>query len=77
MTGMSVYIVTKNYPVKAIIDGKTFSLQFPRNEAVFASEAEANDYIRKRQKAKDRDDFGCIFKVEPWYVPDSSDETGK
>lgn len=62
-----VYIVIKkSEPVK--IEGYDFKVNFATNEAVFASEKEANEYIEMRKKLNDRDDKNCEFGIEPWTV---------
>ncbi len=38
------------------------------NEGVFTSEDIAKDYIKLRKAAKDRDDRGCNFRIEPWTL---------
>ena len=38
------------------------------NEGVFASENVAKEYIKRRKAARDRDDRGCDFRIEPWSL---------
>ena len=72
---MEVYIVTKSYPLNVTVNGvKSMSVNFTTNEAVLDSEAEAKKYINNRRKAKDPDDRGCTFGVEPWNVFGSNTE---
>lgn len=59
---MEVYIVVKT------IEEKGNPIPFNTNEAVFTTEDTAKEYIEKRKRAKDRDDKGCKFKIEPWHV---------
>lgn len=70
MDNKSVYIVTKSRAVDVVVGKEKTMMQttFSTNEAVFATESEANDYIKKRKAAKDRDDRGCTFSIEPWFV---------
>ena len=59
-----VFIVVKKSPVKL----EAGFIDFSTNEAVFATEKEAKEYINKRRSLKDRDDKGATFGVEPWHV---------
>ena len=62
---MEVFIVTKTS--MATLEGG-IKIPFSTNEGVFPDEKSANAYIAKRKAAKDRDDRGCKFAVEPWAV---------
>ena len=64
------FIVVKKTPVS--VEGRM--IDFSTNEAVFATENEANGYIRKRKALKDRDDRGSHFSVEPWLVQRFTEE---
>ena len=65
---MSVYIVTKNMPAVIDHNDQKIMIDISVNEAVFASEKDAETYIQQRKAANDRDDKGCTFKIEPWHV---------
>lgn len=62
----SVYIVTKATDV--FVESIGQKIAFTTNEGVFTSEQAAKDYIKRRKAARDRDDRGCRFAVEPWNV---------
>ena len=67
------FIVTKKCPCKMLDDdGKTvLDVEISINEAVFATNDLANEYIKKRLAIKDRDDKNCTFSVEPWILQDT------
>ena len=66
MAGNNVFIVVKKCPIKGM-NGLYCSF----NEAVFTSEKLAGEYIDLRKAAKDRDDRGCSFEIEPWFAQDT------
>lgn len=58
---MEVYIVVRQVKVEN-------NLYYTLNEAVFDTEAKANEYAKKRNRSKNPKDADCNFDVEPWFV---------